>query len=122
MNRLHTLSLVTAALALSPLPAIAQGAAQANRPEAGNPEQQRKALNEEQARAARAQVEDNVAREQARQATIATEAARRQREESAYNEAVRSHEAAVRDYDAAHAQWEASNPYCKRNDPVKCPR
>lgn len=122
MKRLHTLSLVTAALALSPLPAVAQGAAQPNRPEAGNPEQQRKTLNEEQARVARAQVEDNVAREQAREATIATETARRQREETAYNEAVRSHEAAVRDYEAAHAQWEASNPYCKRNDPVKCPR
>jgi len=85
-------------------------------------EAKRKALNEQQAQAARAQVEDNVARERARESAIATEAARQEREQAAYAEAVRQHDATVQDYQAARARWESANPACKRNDPVKCPR
>lgn len=135
MKRSRPLSLLALALAAAPVPGIAQSVADMglpdtpksdgaanNRPEGPDAEARRKALNQEQAQAAQAQVEDFNARQRAREATIATETARQEREQAAFGEAVRQHETAVRDYEAARAQWEASNPYCKRNDPVKCPR
>ncbi|MGO4170377.1 hypothetical protein [Novosphingobium sp. PhB55] len=140
MKRIRNLSLLASALVLVPVSVLAQPAPTAGAPrekvagqsvaemglpqgaEAGDAEARRKALNEQQAQAARAQVEDNVAREQAREAAIATETARQDREQAAYAEAVRQHDAAVQDYQAARTTWERANPACKRNDPVKCPR
>lgn len=130
MNRFRTLALFATAAVLAPLPVLAQSVADMGLPsgaEAGDKgtadaEAKRKALNEAQAQSARAQVQDNEDRLRAREAAVATEAARQQREQATYDEAVRQHDTVVRDYEAARVKWESANPACKRNDPVKCPR
>lgn len=122
MVRLHLLL----ATALTVLPAAGHAQAdeeipQRSAPEAGDPEARRKTFNEEQAAQARADMGAYLERRSAREAAIATMETRKARDDGAYDEAMRQHEAEVAAYQAARAEWERTNPACKRKDPVGCP-
>lgn len=90
--------------------------------EPGDPEARRKALNQEQAAKAQADIEAHRESLSAHEAAIATNRVRQERDDAAYAELVRRYDADVSAYSAARAEWERTNPACKRNDPVGCPR
>lgn len=109
---------LTLPAALAAEPAPAPGAAPAV-----TPEEQRAALNTEQAHKAQQQVDENVARELNNRDNAANTAAR-QRE---YQEASRRYEAARAQYDAQvaqykadYAKWQADVAACQAGDKTRC--
>ena len=87
------------------------------------PEEQRAALNAEQAQKAQQQVDENVARELNNRDNAANTAARRRE----YQEASRRYEAARAQYDAQvaqykadYAKWQADVAACQAGDKTRC--
>lgn len=117
----HLLAIAAAFLPVAVGAQIDDEIPQRSAPEPGDPEARRKALNEEQVARATADMETFLERRRAREAAIATIEARKARDDAAFDEATRQHEAELAAYQAARTEWERTNPACKRRDPIGCP-
>lgn len=87
------------------------------------PEEQREALNREQARKAQQQVDENVARELNNRDNAANVAARRREYQEAsqrYEEAKARYDAQVAQYKADYEKWQADVAACQAGDKSRC--
>ncbi len=129
MRRFILLPLAASALAL-PVALVAKSptsvAPAAPAPSASptvTPEEQREALNREQAQKAQQQVDENVARELNNRDNAANTAARRREYQEAsqrYEEAKARYDAQVAQYKADYEKWQADVAACQAGNRTRC--